>query len=56
MTFEDAKTAATASNHVYTSDIPCGAAEPPGIYLVEASGPIGSGEITGSLRGRGRRR
>ena len=51
MPLEDAKTAATESGHVYTSHIPCGAAAPPGLYLIETTGPIDAVDLTGACSG-----
>ena len=53
MSLEDAKTAATASGHVYTNHIPCGAAAPPGLYLIETPGPIDAVDLAGACSGAG---
>ena len=51
MTLDDAKTAASVSGHVYTNHIPCGAAAPPGIYLIQTTAPIDAVDLVGSCSG-----
>jgi hypothetical protein len=53
MTLEDASAAATASHHVYASNIPCGASAPPGIYRLQTGGPIDAVDLTGSCPDEG---
>jgi hypothetical protein len=50
--YEDAKRLATEAKHVYTNNIPCGAAAASGIYVVDHSGGIGAADIQGHCAGQ----
>jgi Tfp pilus assembly protein PilX len=54
MRLQDAKDLATDAGHVYNNSIPCGpASSAPSIYMINNSGPINSGDISGSCSGVG---
>jgi hypothetical protein len=47
MPLDEAKRRAEAAGHVFTDRIPCGATEPPGLYLIRTSGTIDATHLSG---------
>jgi hypothetical protein len=47
MPLDEAKRRAEAAGHVFEDRIPCGAAEPPGLYLIRVSGTIDATRLSG---------
>lgn len=51
MDLDDAKGLAIKADHAYSSAIPCGGTNAPGIYLIATSDPISTSKMTGSCSG-----